>query len=426
MKIAIAGFAREGRSSLAYLKKHPRYRKAEFWVLDRDPALAVPRGVQARLGPDYLKDLGGFDLVVRTPGIPWNLPELKKARRAGVQFTSLVKLFFEACPAKIIGITGSKGKTTTATLLHAILKSDKRKTFLAGNVGMPTLEILPKLAKDSLVVLELSSFQLQDLAVSPPVAVVLDMFPEHQDEHGSLAEYYAAKTNICSHQKRRDSVFYFPHNPITKRIAMTSPGRKIPVSGKDFSLVRPEEMKIVGPHNLRNAAMAAAVAGSLGVSPETIRKAILAFNGVEHRLELVRTIEDSGRSIQFYNDSIATNPHASAGAVLAFKAQAHILLAGGHDKNLSYAPLQKALAEAGTRLLILFGANKKKIFDAVGTTVPVRLVSDLAEAVALAKETAAGITGDVAILFSPGAASFDQFANYAERGRRFKELVSSL
>jgi UDP-N-acetylmuramoylalanine--D-glutamate ligase len=426
MKIAIAGFAREGRSSLAYLRKHPRYRKAEFWVLDRDPGLAVPRGVKARLGPDYLRDLNDFDVVVRTPGIPWNLPELKKARRAGVKFTSLIKLFFEACPAKIIGITGSKGKTTTATLLYGILKADKRKVFLAGNVGMPTLEILPKLAKDSLVVLELSSFQLQDLAVSPPVAVLLDMFPEHQDEHGSLKEYYAAKTNICRHQRPKDAVFYFPHNPVTKRITATSPAHKIPVRERDFLLVRPDEMKIVGLHNLRNAAMAAAVAASLKVPAETIRRSILSFGGVEHRLELVRTITDAGRSIMFYNDSIATNPHASSSAVLAFKNKAHILLAGGHDKNLSYAPLQKALAEAGTRLLILFGANKKKIFDTVGSTVPVRLVSDLAEAVALAKETAGGIAGDVVILFSPGAASFDQFANYAERGKRFKELVSAL
>jgi len=290
MRVAILGFAREGKSVLKFIKKDPRFRNAEIWILDKNPAIDIPRGLKWRLGKSCLKNLTAFDLVFRSPGVPYSLPELKTARRRGVKFSSLTKLFFEKSSAKIIGVTGTKGKGTTSTLLYHILKAAHLPSALAGNIGRPALEILPRLRKSSWIVLELSSFQLQDLTASPHIAVILDVFPDHQDAHRSLREYYEAKTSIARHQKKNDLVFFFEDNALSRLIAQKSKGRKIAVSPKRFAAFRPDDLAMKGWHNFRNAVMAATVAKKLGVRSEVIRKAVMAFRGIEHRLEFVRKV----------------------------------------------------------------------------------------------------------------------------------------
>lgn len=438
MKIAILGFGREGRSVLGFLKKSKKLRNAELWVLDQNPKVKIPRGAKSQLGKEYLSNLEVFDVVFRSPGIPYNLPQIKKARRSGIKFSSLTKLFFENCRGTIIGITGTKGKGTTATLLYKILKAAGKPVLLAGNIGKPALEILPKIGKNSLVILELSSFQLQDLTISPKIAVVLDVFPDHQDNHLSLNEYYGAKTNIARHQKDGDKVFYFSakgarlpasggkNNALSSWVASGGSGKKIAVDENWFGLFNKADLKMHGGHNFRNALMAATVALSLGAPAKTIIKAVKNFPGMEHRLEFVKQIGN----IKFYNDSASTNPHTAAAALKAFPGRTKILLAGGQDKNLDYGPLAEAVKISNVLLIVLFGENKKKIKEAAKRTGgAIKLVNTLKEAVVAAYQYGKARARDrdsVVIIFSPGAASFDMFKNYADRGNQFKKTVAKL
>jgi UDP-N-acetylmuramoylalanine--D-glutamate ligase len=442
MKIAILGFGREGQSLLKFLKKNPVYPDAEIQIRDK------------KLDKNYLKDLERFDLIFRSPGIPYTLKEITRARQRGAVISSATKLFFEKSRergVKIIGITGSKGKTTTATLLYRMLRAGGKRVFLAGNIGKSPLDILPQLRKNDWVVLELSSFQLQDMTTSPQIAVILEIFPEHQDIHKSVKEYYAAKAAIARYQNKKDLVFFFKHNPVSRKIAFAGKGKKIGVAEKGFNIFSASDLKTPGKHTFLNAVMAARVAEKLKVKPQTIRRVVKTFRGVEHRLELVRSLRlpDSNlkaspkpsakrhfkrrgkiavweRQIKFYNDSASTNPQTTAAAVKAFSTAPLILIAGGYDKGLDYKPLAKALKNSQTQMVILYGQNKKKIYQALRPAgVPTKLLPDLKSAVNLAYQAAKKSAAEI-VLFSPGAASFDQFKNYADRGRRFKQIVKAL
>ena len=431
-KIAILGFGREGRSVLQFLRRAPEFRGAEIWVLDKDRHTEVPKGIRSLLGEKYLTHLGDFDVVFRSPGIPYTLPALVRAQRRGVRVTSLMELFFTHCPAPIVGVTGTKGKGTTATLLYKMLRAAGRDAYFAGNVGTPALAILPKLKTNSLVVLELSSFQLQGLAVSPHTAVILDVFPDHQDVHKNLKEYYGAKANIARFQTAQDRVFFFKNDRMSAWAARHGRGKKIAVDERAFRAFGPEDIAMPGFHNFKNAVMAATVARTLGVPGRIVIKTAKAFPGNEHRLEFVRKI----RGALFYNDSASTNPETSAAAIKAFPGNPRVLIAGGKDKNLDYAPLAKALRESRTVRVILFGENKKKIARALKPALktsisraPLQMVPDLPAAVRAAVRAARAArhgTKPPVVLFSPGAASFDQFENYADRGAQFKRLVRKL
>lgn len=424
-KIAIVGFAREGKAVFKFIKTKPEFKDADIWILDRNKNTEVPKGLHSILGPTYLDHLEQFDLVSRTPGLPYNLPKLKAARKKGVPFTSLIALFFQYCPVPIVGVTGTKGKGTTSVLLYKMLKADHRNVHLAGNIGVPALEVLSRLKKNSLVILELSSFQLQGLAVSPHIAVVLDVFPDHLEniktaEHGthtSWAEYVAAKATIARYQKKNDVLFYAADNAASRAIAMVGGGKKIAVSVKKFKLFAPKTLAMPGPHNFKNAAMAATVARSLGVRKEAIIHTVKTFKGNEHRLEFVRKV----RGVSFYNDSASTGPETTAAAILSFPKQNVTVIAGGHDKNLDYAPLAKALKKSKIYRVVLFGENKNKIAAAINKSgAPVMTAVTLGEAVQKAK------TGADVVVFSPGSSSFDMFKNYADRGGQFKALVKKL
>ena len=400
MKIAIIGLGREGKSVLKFLKKSPEHKTAKISVLDQTD------------GPEYLKDLNTFDLIFRSPGVPYNLPEIQAAIKAGKKVSSATKLFFEHCPAKIIGVTGTKGKGTTSTLLYEILKGSGKKALLAGNIGLSPLEILPKVNAKTLVVLELSSFQLQDLEKSPDVAVITEIFPDHMDVHKNLQEYLDAKTNVCKHQNNSGVAFYFSDNRPGAKIASLCLGKKIPVNA---------------PNNLKkNQVMASVVAKYLGCPESAIKKTIENFKGLEHRLELVT----KKGMVRFYNDSASTNPNTTAAAVSTLTAEMPvILIAGGKDKNLDYAPLTEELERHRDRIesLILFGENKNKISNAMGSMrLPIEQVRDLKIALEIAYKTAKEMDSPVAILFSPGAASFDMFDDYADRGKQFKKLAKKL
>src|SRR3990167_6670964 len=355
MKIAILGFGREGQSLFRFLRKEPRFRTAEIWILDKNERIAIPRGARTQTGKNYLADIARFDAVFRSLGVPYALPTLVAARRAGVRFSSATKLFFElAAPhrKKLIGITGTKGKGTTSALLTQILRRAGFRAILAGNIGTPMLDALPDIRRTDYVVLELSSFQLQDLHTSPHLAAILDVFPDHLEsiltaEHGthrSLREYYDSKANVGRFQKKGDALFYFRNNRPARRLVRKSPAKKISV------VSRREGAR-------KNYDMAAAIARFIGCDNVLIRRTIDGFRGLEHRLEFVRAV----KGVRFFNDSAATNPTAAAGAVRSFS-EPLVLIAGGKDKGLDYGTLAKALKRSpSVKLIMLLGQNKKKI-----------------------------------------------------------------
>jgi len=297
---------------------------------------------------------------------------------------------------------------------------------LAGNIGKSAIEILPRLNENSLVILELSSFQLQHMEASPEIAAVLDIFPDHLDSHKNFKEYLGAKANIARWQSAFDTIFYSNGNKIAAQIARQSRAKKIPVSTKNFQLFKPEDLKMPGEHNFKNAAMATSIALYLGCPKEKIIKVVKNFRGNEHRLELVKKI----RGINFYNDSASTNPQTAAAAIKSFK-ECKILIAGGKDKGLDYSPLASALKNSNTKLVILLGENKNKIkMRIVKSKVQIVLVKDLKSAIQLAYKTAKSLMANgyplTTILFSPASASFDMFKDYADRGKKFKQLVRKL
>lgn len=436
MKIAILGFAREGHSILKFLEKNRQFKNAEIWILDKNSKSVS--GIKNKVsgietGPGYLKNLADFDIIFRSPGIAYLLPEIQKAKELGTKISSATNLFFERCSGKIIGVTGTKGKGTTSTLLYKIFKASGKNVFLVGNIGEPALDMLPKINKKSIVVFELSSFQLQDLESSPDIAVVLDIFPDHLDAHKNLKEYYDAKANIGRHQKPGDKIFFFKNSVLSARIASKGKGLKIGVDEKPFTLFSPDDLRIKGAHNFKNAVMATAVARSLGVPEKIIAKTICNFAGMEHRLELVRKIKTKQSEIYFYNDSASHNPTSAAAAVKSFSGEKIILIAGGKDRNLDFEPLVNAMIKSGTRAVVLFGENKKKIKKAISKAkngeLGIKEVENLKEAVKYAYELVKKITiysGPVIILLSPGSASFDMFKDYEERGNIFKDIVKKL
>lgn len=287
-KIAILGCGLEGKDAEEYFKKQG----GEITLLDR------------KFDKNYLKDLNHFNIVVRSPGVYRYLPELIEAKKSGVEISSAIKLFFEKCPAKIIGVTGTKGKGTTATLIYEILKKAGKDVYLAGNIGKPYLELLLKLNKESWVVMELSSFQLIDLNKSPQIAVVLNITSDHLDWHKNREEYIEAKKNIVSHQTASDWAVINEEYETSKNFSKETKGQVIFFSKNELEEKYKKNLLLRGEHNLENIAAAVAVAKILKIGDEDILGILSSFKGLEHRLELVG--EKDG--IKFYNDSFATGP----------------------------------------------------------------------------------------------------------------------
>ncbi len=417
MKTAILGFGMEGKSTLKYLKK--KGQKLDIKVLDK------------KFDKNYLKNLADFDVVYRSAGVPFNLPEIQKAIKKGVKLSSSTILFLENAKGKIIAVTGTKGKGTTSTLIYKILKNAGFDTYLVGNIGKPALDILHKLTPKSVTVLELSSFQLQDIKLSPHIAVVLDIFPDHLDVHKSFKEYIESEAQVISHQKPNDKVFYFDENKYSKLFGEKSKAKKtvVNLTGLKNPYISPtniEEMKniikIPGEHNLKNALMAATVTRSLGVPKKIILKIISQFTGNKYRIQKIRKINN----ITFYNDSGSTNPGTVTKAVLSF-GDNKILIVGGKDKNLDYKPLKGVLRKSKTELVILLGESKYKIQKTIKDSgVLIELADNLESAVKIAYKKAQESKENISIIFSPGAASFDMFTNYEERGKFFNKIVKSL
>ncbi|MBD3360180.1 UDP-N-acetylmuramoyl-L-alanine--D-glutamate ligase [Candidatus Peregrinibacteria bacterium] len=449
-KIAILGFGIEGRAVFEYLKKHGYH---ELTVCDQNVDLKdkMPEGVSVRLGEKYLQDLDDFDVIFRSPGIKYLEPGIQAALKNGVEVTSSTAYFLDQRPCPVVGVTGTKGKGTTCTLIFEMLKLAEIDARLGGNIGEPAINFLDKAKHDSVVVLELSSFQLQDIKKSPTYAVLLNTTSDHLDYHADSEEYMRAKENILAHQKK-DSIailnkdyeyvnYYLPLVKGLKRFVSVKDRVKEGAfvhegqifyahKGKEEKICDVTEVGLIGSHNLENVMPALVVAKELGVSTKNIAKVIKGFKGLPHRLEFVKEV----KGVKYYNDSFSTTPLTSMAAVDSFDAPT-VLIAGGYEKELDYDDWAvKILTKPGLHTVVLIGdtAEKmeqaiisadEKLGDAEGSPTKVLRRKDLEEAVleAYAQAEKGGV-----VVMSPAAASFDMFKNYKERGERFKELVGKL
>ena len=329
-------------------------------------------GVEFCLGEGYLGALTQ-KVIFKTPGMRYDLPELEEAKANGAVVTSEMEQFFELCPAKIFGITGSDGKTTTSTIVYELLKTEGHRCWLGGNIGTPLLDKISEMNPDDRVVLELSSFQLHTLRKSPQVAVMTNITPNHLDMHKDYQEYIDAKKNIMLYQNDGDVLVTNSKNEITRQIGTEAKGEQRCFSsagdamvclkngaiyyGDEF-ILETSDIKIPGRHNVLNY-MAAYAATAEHVSPETVKKIAVEFGGVEHRIELVRELD----GVKYYNSSIDSTPTRTAAALSSFKEKV-IVICGGYDKNLSYDPLAVTLCEKA-KAVVVTGACAPKILAAL-------------------------------------------------------------
>lgn len=403
-QIAIVGEGIEGMDAKTYFEELG----AQVTTLDQ------------KKDPNYLKDLNKYDLVVRSPGV---YPDkLKNAK----QVTTPMQIFFDNCPAKIIGVTGTKGKGTTSTLIYEILKNAGLDVYLAGNIGKPYLELLnhkrslANFVGKSYIILELSSFQLIDLKKSPYIAVVLNITSDHMDWHKNQNEYLKAKANIVRYQSSTDFAVINEEYQTSKDFSKLTKAQVEYFSKNKLDNKYKKGLILRGQHNLENIAAAVGVAKILEISDESIIKVVRNFKGLEHRLEFVREVF----GIKFYNDSFATGPQPTIAAIKSFTEPITLIL-GGSDKGLKYRDLGFEIEKHNNvKNLILIGEigekigkgiNNKKIIN-LGKTSMNRIIE-----VALEITPKGGV-----VLLSPAAASFDMFKDYKDRGNQFKEAVNNL
>ena len=401
------------------------------------------KGAELRLGDGYLDDLE-VDIIFRTPGMNWNLPELSAARKKGIAVTSEMEVFFDLCPATIFAVTGSDGKTTTTTLIAKMLEAEGKRVFVGGNIGKPLLPEIENITAEDFVVVELSSFQLISMRKSPDVAVVTNVAPNHLDVHKSMDEYVEAKKNVLLHQNAFSRTVLNRDNEITEGFRDYVRGQSLGFSmerqlnngawldtkgylhmayrGIDVPVVHRSEIAIIGDHNVANYLTAiTAVWGYVGV--DSIRKVAHEFGGVEHRIEFVREVN----GVKYYNDSIASSPTRTIAGLKAFDKRVH-LIAGGYDKHIPFEPMVPYVIDKVEKLYHC-GDTADKIENAVRSSEDYKgypeivRTKDIKEA--LEKSLEFTKSGDIVTL-SPACASFDAFPNFAARGNYFKELVNKL
>lgn len=381
---------------------------------------------------DYLH---GFDIIFRSPSILPTRKELVIAKEEGAVITSEIRELLHLAPCKVIGVTGSDGKTTTTTLINEILKANSYHTFLGGNIGTPLFTKLSEMKKEDIIVLELSSFQLMDMDISPDISIITNIAENHLDIHSSFEEYIDAKKNIFKYQDNKGILITNADNEITNKFKgngetryfsrskqtnyFYTDGTYIYYNGK--KILNKNDIKLRGIHNLENIATALTAVIDLIDLNKSI-EVIKNFNGVEHRLEFVREINN----VKWYNDSVSSSPTRTIAGLYSYDENI-VLIAGGYDKHLDYTNIAKPILDKVTKL-ILMGDTKEKIYNAVTTSVmnpniEIYKCNTLQEVVDKAKEVA--IPGEI-VLFSPASASFDMFKNFADRGNQFKDLVNKL
>lgn len=448
-KVAIVGLGVSNLPLMEYLYE----KKANVTVFDERDIDSISKDIMDKIttygfgfhfGEDALKNLQGFNVIFRSPSCLPTRKELVDEANNGAIVTTEVELLMKMCPCKIVGVTGSDGKTTTTSLINAILKKAGYNTFLGGNIGTPLFTKLSDMKPEDILVLELSSFQLMGMEISPDIAVITNITPNHLNIHKDYEEYIEAKKNIFKYQDEKGVLVLNYDNEITRNCEKEANGKVIFFSSKNKldngyivdedvikecedkirkHILNVEDVILRGNHNYQNIATAIAATSSL-VDMDIAVDAIKEFKPVEHRIEFIRELD----GVKWYNDSASSSPSRTLSGINAFKEDI-ILIAGGYDKNLDYTPLAKPIIEK-VKSLILIGQTSGKIFDAVklelekeNKEIDIHMCESLEETIKLAKKVAK--PGQV-VLFSPASASFDMFKNFADRGNQFKELVKKI
>lgn len=451
MKVAIIGYAVENQAVLRYWQQ----KKADITICDQNPDIVIPEGVASRLGPDYLNGLNEFDIIVRTVGMH---PKLILKKNPGVEtrLTTAVNVFFEECRKPIIGVTGTKGKGTTSTLIAKLLQAAGKKVLLGGNIGVPMLDLLPRTAQADYVVLELSSFQLIDFKHYPQIGVCLMVVPEHLNWHEDMDEYITAKQQLFARQSADELAVYNRNNAHSQEIVKISGARKIaydvPGPGaepgshegayvrddmiymNDTPVCSTSEVTLLGRHNLENVCAAIAATWELILhDTAAIKQVVGSFTGLEHRLELVRELN----GVRYYDDSFGTTPETATVAIQAFE-QPKVVILGGSTKGSDFDALAQTVAANSIRQVILIGNTAHPDYRTATPEIETALKtagvqnvisfvkpdgSTMKEIVQAARQAAQ--PGDI-VLLSTGCASFDMFQNYKDRGEQFKQAVQAL
>jgi UDP-N-acetylmuramoylalanine--D-glutamate ligase len=444
-RVLVVGLGKSGISAALFL----RGQGARVTVSDSRSALALAKEIPALLEAGIMVESGGHglltfrrqDLIVVSPGVPMDTPEVKQVVGFGLPVIGELELASRYLNGQVVAITGSNGKTTTTTLVGQILSDAGLPTLVGGNIGLPVIDLVEKSSAVTTSVLEVSSFQLETIEeFHPKIAVVLNITPDHLDRHGSFEAYAAAKTRITENQGPDDFLVLNGEDKATQMVALKTKaqifwfsGRRpikqgafvhgesivfLPCEGGKAEPVMPVvEIPLKGAHNVENVLAAVCVARLAGVSAEKIRATVGAFKAVEHRLELVKSL----RGIEFYNDSKATNVDAAMKAVASFKGGIHLIL-GGKDKNSDYGLMAELLKER-VKAVYTIGSAAEKIERQLAGVV--KMVSAGTMQVAVADAAVAAVPGDV-VLLAPACSSFDQFDNYEHRGQIFRQLVSEL
>jgi UDP-N-acetylmuramoylalanine--D-glutamate ligase len=444
-RVLVVGLGKSGMAAALFL----RDKGARVTVSDARSMAALENEIPGLLDAGIMVEAGGHglltfrrqDLIVVSPGVPYDTPELKQVRAFGLPIIGELELASRYLQGKVVAITGSNGKTTTTSLLGKIFADAGGPTLVGGNIGVPVIDLVPQSTPETASVLEVSSFQLETIdEFHPQIAVVLNITPDHLDRHGTFENYAAMKTRITENQTADDFLVLNGEDPPTQLVAAKTKAQIFWFSGrrpiKQGAFVHGESVLFIpregakaepilpvagiplkGAHNVENVLAAVCAARLAGIPAESIRASVASFKAVEHRLEFVAAV----REVEFYNDSKATNVDATKKALEAFPRGVHLIL-GGKDKNSDYAELSDLLRER-CKTVYTIGSAAEKIERHLAGVVKIVSAGTLDEAVRKAAQDA--VAGDV-VLLAPACSSFDQFENYEQRGRVFKELVKQL
>jgi UDP-N-acetylmuramoylalanine--D-glutamate ligase len=442
-RVLVVGLGKSGVASSMFLQARGAKvtvsdAKAEEQLRGEIPGL-LDKGIVVETGKHGERTFRDQDLIVVSPGVPNDVPQLQNARRLGIPVIGEIELSARYLQGQIIAITGSNGKTTTTTLTGEVIAAGGRKALVGGNIGTPAITFVEQSSPETWVVLEISSFQLETIETfRPHIAAILNVTPDHLDRHGSMENYIAAKARIFENQSERDfavlnaddattagmgaglksQVYWFSRRKEVERGAFVRGGRIVFRDAKgERDIMAADEMTLKGLHNLENVLAAVAMGSLAGIEPAAIRQAVKDFKAVEHRLEYVTTI----RGVQYFNDSKATNVDATIKALESFPGRIHLIL-GGKDKGSDYTVLNGLLRERVKKAYTI-GAAAEKIESQIAGVVEIVPAGTLDSAVKKAAETAEA--GDI-VLLAPACASFDQFQSYEQRGRAFKDTVHQL
>jgi len=434
-KILILGLGREGAATLKFILKNfpntvlgvaDRAEKSKISPTIRDILDQNP-GIGRHLGDDYLASINDYDIIIKSPGLPIHIPEIETAFAQG-KITSQTRIFFDLCPGVLIGVTGTKGKSTTSSIIYEIIRRSNKKVFLIGNIGTPMIDYLKDIDRDTFCVCELSAHQLYDLTKSPHIAVLLNIYPEHLDYYKDFSEYIFAKANIAKFQGKNDLLIYNSANSDVAKIACQSVARRIAFNEYDWQYRG--KTALIGKYNLENAKIGAIVGRELGISDNDINTAIADFKPLDNRLEFVGNFNGA----DFYNDSLSTIQESAVAAIESLGNKLQTLIAGGFDRHQPFDKLAAAILQSNIDTLILFPATGQRIWEEIENCAAENEMMDRLSRLkpyfvdkmdaAVARALEATAAGRICAL-SAASASFGGFKDYAERGASFRDNLAA-